>query len=709
MAIGPNNREPITPPPLGEGSAARQLAKLPLVGPMLAHQGRRATALLMAAAVVVIGAAAWVFRDAGALVFAGAFLGVLVAARAPAAQAAIRPVAALGRAAAPLGLIPLVFIAAGVVKYPPGVQLAIGLLTLLVGWYGLLRAEWRSPGNPIRKTSPGDPVRPATPDRPPGPAGVRWTQIAAPILLPAALVAAAAWPLLDVLEGSGEVSAFLFLAAAMLVGSALVLRLLGYARTRLRALVTVAVGLALTRLAMEAGLFPGHDWLTEHASGITTGLLMAIAGGVLALVALAEIVTTTVLTRDAAGALSGAVRFAAALEAPPTKLWVSNWIAFWGLVAAGLAALALLFSVVAAGFAGGAKEQFGEVTGEPISPGRPQTPPGDVELDEDLAEMYSPVLVFTEDQHWSPTKVDEYLAEAWIRDWKTRGKAELPEAPKVDALPTECPGVVPKPCYELTIRCPTAEGDCALKKDGAVDEARKDEAVYVRVERREDWPERGRPDRDSPNPFADVGKYGAATRFLIQYWYFYPYDEWVAPVLGGMQFKQRHEADWEAVTIGLGTSGPLFVAYSQHCGGTWSEWNKVRVANTPSRLRPLVAAAEGSQANYRFAEERRAPDWGKCAGVPADTLTLVSYASNIRDQTGSAWSWRPSEHLIVTEATPPMSFVGRWAPYSRTTLDNFREDIPLGQDQDGPATPPFQRLWQYPMRTIFGGGNWHHE
>ena len=520
----------------------------------------------MAAAVIVIGGAAWIFRDAGGLVFAGAFLGLLLVAGAPAARAAIRPVAALGLAAAPLGLIPLVFIAAGVVKYPPGVQLAIGLLTLLVGWYGLLRAEWLSPGNPIRKR-PGDPIPSVTPARPPGRAGLRWTQVAAPILLPAALIAAAAWPLLDVLEGSGEVSAFLFLLAAMLVGSALVLRLLGYARTRLRALVTLAVGLALTRLVMEAGLFPGHDWLTEHAPGITTDLLMAIAGGVVALVALAEIVTTTVLTRDAAGGLSGAVRFAAALEAPPTKLWVSNWIAFWGLLAAGLAALALLLSVVAASFAGGAKEQFDEVTGEPIRPGRPQTPPGDVERDEDLAEMYSPVLVFTEEQHWSPTKVDDYLAGAWIRDWKTRGKAELPEAPPVDDLPTECPGVVPKPCYELTIRCPTAEGDCALKKDGTPGEARKDEAVYVRVERREDWPERGRDDRDSPNPFADVGKYGAATQFLIQYWYFYPYDEWVAPVLGGMQFKQRHEADWEAVTIGLSASGPLFVAYSQHCGG----------------------------------------------------------------------------------------------------------------------------------------------
>jgi hypothetical protein len=34
----------------------------------------------------------------------------------------------------------------------------------------------------------------------------------------------------------------------------------------------------------------------------------------------------------------------------------------------------------------------------------------------------------------------------------------------------------------------------------------------------------------------------------------------VAPVLGG-RIVQRHEGDWEAVTVGLSDAKPLFVAF----------------------------------------------------------------------------------------------------------------------------------------------------
>jgi hypothetical protein len=56
-----------------------------------------------------------------------------------------------------------------------------------------------------------------------------------------------------------------------------------------------------------------------------------------------------------------------------------------------------------------------------------------------------------------------------------------------------------------------------------------------------------------------------------------------------------------------------------------------------------------------------------------------------------------------------MSFLGRWAPFSRTTLENFRKGQSLGKDQAGPATPTLQPLWREPMRTIFGNANWRQE
>ena len=655
---------------------------------------------LTAGSVLTLVAAAWLFRQAGGILLLGGIVGVLVVAGVPTVRAALRPIGALGRASAPLGLTVLVFVAAGTVKSPPLLQLAVGLVALLIAWYGLIQREWDFPNESSRGAEPlaGGTVRHA----------IRQVAgVALPAVIVGAVLTYATVPVLDALEEAGQASAFLFLVAVLLFASAVVLRLVGYGRTRLRALITIAVGLALVRLGMEGGVFPGHDIFSGVAPWLTADFSLLVAGGAVVLVGLVEIPTTILLTRDAADGLSGVpARVAAAMEAPVVKRSITDRIGGWGLVAAGLAALALLLSVVAAATVGGAKEQFDEVTLKPIKPGQPSRAPSDVTDDQELAEMYSPVLVFTEQQRWSPTKVDSYLAAAEMEDWEGRVRT----APPVDELPDECPGIVLKPCYELTIGCESAADDCAMSRKAKLGEARRDEAVYVRVERREDWEPSGDLHDGSPNPFDNGGRFRAATKVLLQYWYFYPYDEWVAPVLGGQQFKQRHEADWEAVTIGLGDSGPLYVAYSQHCGGAWSAWDDIHVANNESpRLHPLVAVAEGSQANYRVAEERRAPDWAKCAGVPADTLTLLSYASNIRDQTDSKWSWTPAEHLLVTAETPPMSFLGRWGPYSRTTLENFRTDQRLGKDQQGPSTPTLQRLWQRPMQTIFGGGNWHHE
>ncbi len=656
-------------------------------------------ALTLASVLALVGVA-WVFRSAGGILLLGGIVGVLVVAGVASARTALRPIAALGRAACPLGLAILVFVAAGTVQSPPLLQLAVGLGSLLVGWYGLIEREWDAPDNPLRT-----PDATAAQTLRQGLAQVAQVALL-PVILTAALVFAAI-PLLDVLEERTEISTVLFILAAVLLAFAVVLRLIGYARTRLRAVMTVALALALARLAMEGGLFPGHDTLSDALPWLTADLLLLFAGLTLVVVALAEVATTALLTRDAAeGSVAGRrTRLAVQLEAPVVRRSLTDRLGAYGLVASALAALALLLSVVAATTAGGAKEQFDALTLEPIEPGTPTRAPGRVADDLQLARMYSPVLVFTEDQRWSPTKVDAYLAAAKIKDWEARMYA----APAVDKLPRECPGIVPKPCYSLTIECESASDDCAMGRDATVGELRRDEAVYVRVERREQRERRARFDAGSPNPFDNIGPYGTATKFLLQYWYFYPYDEWVAPVLGG-QFKQRHEADWEAVTIGLDDAGPLFVAYSEHCGGTWSEWGDIRVANTMRpRLHPLVAVAEGSQANYRVAVDRRAPDWGKCAGVPADTLTLVSYASNIRDRTDSKWSWTPAEHLLVTSETPPMSFLGRWGPFSRTTLENFRKGQSLGKDQPGPATPTLQPLWREPMRTIFRNPNWRRE
>ena len=184
---------------------------------------------------------------------------------------------------------------------------------------------------------------------------------------------------------------------------------------------------------------------------------------------------------------------------------------------------------------------------------------------------------------------------------------------------------------------------------------------------------------------------------MIQYWYFYPYDEWRTPVFAG-ELVQRHEADWEVVMVGLSDARPLFVAYSQHCTGEWVPWSRVEVANTPPpRTRPLVAVARGSQAHYPEADQSRSPDWGKCAGVPEGTVAVTSYASNIRDLTGYGFTWKPAETRIVDGQTRPMTFPGYWGANGGAELVNARS---FTLEEGGePRTPSMQSQWTDPLVT----------
>jgi hypothetical protein len=323
--------------------------------------------------------------------------------------------------------------------------------------------------------------------------------------------------------------------------------------------------------------------------------------------------------------------------------------------------------------------------------------------DEALARTFSPVLLFTGDQRWTPIAVDDYVRDATVSDWEGRNSSPS----TVGDLETTCPGVVQRPCYVLRQGCPDQpdEARCA-------EELGDDKAVYVRVARREQWDDcrPAAPCADgSPDPFGRPrGPYAASTTILVQYWYFYPYNEWVAPVAIG-ELEQIHPADWEAVTVGLSAEEPLWVAYSAHCGGTFADWSRIRVAGPDAgRLRPLVAVAHGSQANYRVAEERRVPNFAECSGIARDRLALASYAANIRDRTDDHTRWEPTsaDLRLVTAQTPPMSFPGRWAGYSRMRLETGHKALALGGDTSGPATPTLQALWQTPLRTIFGGGGW---
>jgi hypothetical protein len=331
--------------------------------------------------------------------------------------------------------------------------------------------------------------------------------------------------------------------------------------------------------------------------------------------------------------------------------------------------------------------------------------------------------------------VDSYLERSTLM----RPRVSLPN-PHLDDLRKGCRNPFTDPCFTLTISC-----ERALNEDGTscpstqLHDARRgipyhDEgAIYVRVAKKDDPPAR------EPDPFESFGPKDIRDRLriLIQYWLFYDYDEWVAPVLGG-RIIQRHEGDWEAVTVGLAEDRPLFIAFSQHCGGVWQRWDGVKVVDTrrdpyaggiamsgpgdddvgsgpetwdearKSLTHPAVAVAVGSQANYPPARAGRAPNWDVCQGIGSATVSLLSYMWNIRDRTGQDFEWLPLELRLVNAHTPPMTFPGTWGAKDTFQFVTTEDDPDEPRAGLGPRTPTRQALWRQPVHQIFCGEGWRH-
>jgi hypothetical protein len=198
------------------------------------------------------------------------------------------------------------------------------------------------------------------------------------------------------------------------------------------------------------------------------------------------------------------------------------------------------------------------------------------------------------------------------------------------------------------------------------------------------------------------GQPGKPLTTIVQYWFFYRYDRWTQRALTG-RLTQEHQGDWENVTLGFAPQEqPLFVAYSAHCAGTVLPWNAVPIASVGGpRTHPLVAVAEGSQANYPQVKQAHVPDWIGCQGRPKGLLSLVSYSSNVRDVTEYGRLWYPTELIPAQANKPPMSFPGTWGEDDRTTVKVSRTrtlDV-----RRGPESPPLQPSWSDPLEAIFCG------
>jgi hypothetical protein len=303
-----------------------------------------------------------------------------------------------------------------------------------------------------------------------------------------------------------------------------------------------------------------------------------------------------------------------------------------------------------------------------------------------LAAKYYPVLALSVHQRWAPTPVEYYLPDVTLTGPGTRI-----EGPTLDQLPKSCARGFDEACYTLTLTgCREGEPECAPDSDFSASGGR---SVYVRVE----------PLKHAVNLRPPFGGTARPLTTIVQYWLFYIYDRWSQRALTG-RLTQQHQGDWEVVTLGF-TAGknepePLFVGYSAHCAGTVLPWRDVQLASTgEARTHPLVAVAEGSQANYPKVRQAHAPDWIGCQGRPKGLLSLVGYSSNIRDITEYGRLWYPTELIPAAAGEPPMSFPGTWGENDRTEL-TVAETRTLDVRR-GPRSPPLQGSWKNPVEAIF--------
>jgi lysophospholipase L1-like esterase len=604
----------------------------------------------------------------GILILLGIALGAAILVWWPITKLAARPLLSLAKTFRPLLLPLLVVLAVGTVNWSLLAQVLISAALLVVAWMLIVVPEAKKSEVKLR------------PERELGIKIAIYSAIA--LVLGILAVLGVKWLAIDnpYFAAIGDVPSGLLLLALVTWAFALLFRLFSFATTRLRAVLAFDIGLALIVLAIATGLAPGHAAVHDAWPQLF---------GIFAISALVLL---------AVEAVRAAIAGPPPQVAPPASRPLTSRAAGLGFSLAAVAAVVIAAStgtgLVAAADKGKPLNPPEEESAEARLP-LPRLTAGDGALE--LAEKYSPVLAFTKDEHWAPVRVEGYLANATLD-----GPPGTPEKVKsVAELPRECPEFGQSRCYTLSINCESGGARCAHGSSVPRESDRlySSGTAYVRVLKKG-----AIPPYEPRGAFANSGPFRDELAMLIQYWYFYYYDEWRAPVFAGVLI-QRHEGDWETVTIGLDEQRrPLFVADSAHCSGSWRPWHDVEVSTLPPgpHIHPLVAVAEGSHANYPAAAQKRAPDWANCAGAPAGATSALSFASNIRDKTEYGWPWYPRRLVLVDGNTAPMTFPGTWGADDRTTLRNFRS-TELGKRGLGPKTPTLQGPWQEPVRAIFCG------
>jgi hypothetical protein len=160
-------------------------------------------------------------------------------------------------------------------------------------------------------------------------------------------------------------------------------------------------------------------------------------------------------------------------------------------------------------------------------------------------------------EHYRPLRLEDYLAHSVLRAGSPPGGTITQPKPTLFSLPT-----TPAASY-LDVRGAQPNANAAL---------------YPSIEQQVE--------STTPRPtvYWHVVRQTSTGRIAIEYWLLYLYND----------FFDKHEADWEGITVFLQGDVPLGVSYSQHQGRKWTPW----ASTSRSVDTPTVYVARGSHADY---------------------------------------------------------------------------------------------------------------
>jgi hypothetical protein len=294
-----------------------------------------------------------------------------------------------------------------------------------------------------------------------------------------------------------------------------------------------------------------------------------------------------------------------------------------------------------------------------------------------LLAMYQPVTEFDPLEHFLPTSVQSFIADADLEQMTAPSTWTIVDAePESGSLPGPGSGV-----WRLNQdSCsPAASLGGLTCYAPAWEEGHGAPTVYGRLVREGD-------------------------RIVLQYWYFYYDDVYSYQYPPSNFIWQAHEGDWEVVNVVLSEDEqPISVAYSQHCLGQRRAW-----ADTPrvDDTHPVVHVAIGSHANY-FSAGVHPID---LACVPPAALAILAQlhlpapadfafeGGSVEGPPGAEGAVAPI-HLIGDDHPSWVDFPGFWGELQYFHGPGAIGTVPFGTSPQGPA---YHDVWTDPLGTLAG-------